>query len=155
MQSVVVDVPQNVLLKLLEMNTAEIPNEDLPDYMVEVIGNCLTTINQVRLALAPHGLDADNYFKAKVYASPITDVSVASRKDPRCSMRVFFSQNVRSNVVRYPVIQIIHAENAWIADLLWAIADAICGKTVYGFSDESMLNMNIARQGIGLPPLEQ
>ena len=154
MQSVVVDIPQKVLLKLLELNTAEIPDEVLPGYMVEVIENCLTTINQVRLALAPHGLDADTYFKAKVYASPITDISVASKDDPRCAMRVFFSQNVRANVVKYQVIQIIHAKNVWIADLLWAMGDAICGKAIYGFSEETLLNMNIARQRIGLSPLE-
>ena len=32
MQNVVVDIPQNVLLKLLELETAMIPDEDLPDF---------------------------------------------------------------------------------------------------------------------------
>lgn len=153
MQSVVVDVPQNVLFKLLDLNTTEIPNEDFPDFVMEVIGNCLTTINQVRLALAPNGLDADNYFKAKCYASPIDDISVASEKDPRCAMCVNFTGNTRAKARKFPIIQIINAENAWVADLLWAFSNAICGKTIFGFLDEDMLNVNIARQRIGLPPL--
>ena len=153
MQSVVLDIPQNVLFKLLELETVEIPDESFPEFVNEAIGNCLTVIQRVRLLLQDKGLDADTYFKAKLYASQIDALNPFG--EDRCEMRVFFSQNVRSAVVRYPVIQVLNAENAWVADLLWAFANAICGKTVYGFSDESLLNVNIARQRIGLPPLEE
>ena len=172
MQSVVVDVPENVLLKLLKLESPELPNETFPDFVNEAIGNCLTVINRVRLLLHEKGLDADTYFKAKLYASKID--SLNPFRDDRCEMLVHFSGELRKGLMQYerrkvvedekdekgyrfeyrePRITINDTENVWVEDLLCVFAAAIGGKTVYGFSDEDMLNVNIARQGIGLPPL--
>ena len=171
MQSVIVDIPQNVLFNLLELETAEIPDESFPEFVNEAVGNCLTVIQWVRLLLQDKGLDADTYFKAKLFASQI-DALNPFRED-RCQMRVYFSGELRKNLMEYtrmksindengyrmayrnPRIPINNIENMWVEDLLRVFADAIGGKTVYGFSDESLLNMNIARQRIGLPPLEE
>lgn len=169
MQSVIVDIPEAVLLKLLDLDTPNLPDEVFPDFVVEAIGNCLTVINQVRLALEPHELDADTYFKAKLYASKIDAINPF--KDDRCAMRVHFSGELRKNLTEYmrgkfvhdengwqyerrnPRIIITNTENMWVEDLLRVFADAIAGKTVYGFSDADMLNVNIARDRIGLPAL--
>ena len=173
MQSVVLDIPQNVLFKLLELETVEIPDESFPEFVNEAIGNCLTVIQRVRLLLQDKGLDADTYFKAKLFASKIDALNPF--KDDRCAMLVHFSGELRKSLMQYerrkvvevddekgygfgyrePRIPINDPENSWVEDLLRVFADAIGGKTVYGFSDESMLNMNIARQRIGLPPLEE
>ena len=150
MQNVIVDVPQNALLALLELEDTDIPNEELPDYVIEVIGNCLTTINQVRLVLEQNSLDSDNYFKSKSFASSIDSMGPDGN---RCPMRIFFSQNARSALARDSVIDINQDENAWISDFTTAFADAICGKTVYGFSDTDLKNINLAREKIGLGPL--
>ena len=170
MQCVVVDIPEDVLFKLLELKSPEFPNEAFPDFVNEAIGNCLTVINRVRLLLHEKELDADTYFKAKLYASQID--SLNPFKDDRCKMLVHFSGELRKSLMEYtrmksvndengyrleyrePRITINHAENTWVEDLLRVFADAIAGKTVYGFSDEDMHAVNVARQRIGLPPLE-
>ena len=173
MQSVVVDVPENVLLKLLELESPELLNETFPDFVNEAIGNCLTVINRVRLLLHEKGLDADTYFKAKLYASQID--SLNPFRDDRCEMLVHFSGELREHLAEYqrqkairdengysigqyewkhPRITINNAENAWVEDLLRVFYNAIAGKTVYGFSDADILGMNAARQRRGLPPLE-
>jgi len=171
MQSVVVDLPENVLLRLLELESPEIPNESLPDFATEAVGNCLTVINRVRLHFHEKGLDADTYFKGKLYASKIDSLNLF--REDRCQMLVHFSGELRRNLMEYtrvkivedkngraigteyrnPRITINNAENTWVERLLCVFADAIGGKTVYGFSDEGMHAMNVARQRIGLPPL--
>ena len=172
MQSVVVDLPENVLLGLLALESPEIPNESLPDFAVEAVENCLTTINRVRILLDKKALDADTYFKSKLYASQIDALNPF--KSDRCDLRVHFSGKFRKNLYEYekvkitrneegysigtervnPRITIKNAENAWVEDLLCVFSDAIAGKTIYGFSDEDMLSVNIARQRMGLPPLK-
>ena len=96
-------------------------------------------------------MDADTYFKAKLYASQIDALNPF--RDDRCEMLVHFSGNLRGHVARFPIIQVEHEQNAWIADLIYVFGNAICGKTIIGFSDEDMLAVNTARTRTGLPPL--
>ena len=169
MQSVMVDIPENVLFKLLELETPELAGETFPDFVNEAIGNCLTVINRVRLLLHDKELDADAYYKAKLYASQID--SLNPFRDDRCEMLVHFSGEMRKNLMTYMRTKVVHDENgyrseyrnpripisnpdnSWVEQLLHVFADAIAGKTIYGFSDEDMLAVNVARNRIGLPPL--
>ena len=173
MQSVVVDLPENVLLGLLALDSPESMGESLPDFATEAVENCLTVIEQVRVLLHRKGQDASDYFKSKLYASQIDAMNPF--EDDRCQMRVHFSGEFRKGLYEYERVKIIrdkngysigteytnpriyksmNEENWWIEDLLRCFNDAIVGKTVYGFSDKDMLSVNIARQRMGLPPLE-
>ena len=156
MQCVVVDIPENVLFGLLKLESPELPNEVFPDFVNEAIGNCLTVINRVRLLLHEKRLDAETYFKAKLYASQID--SKNPFRDDRCEMLVHFSGELRQglaewsrNEYRNPrSIHINNTEHLWVEDLLRVFSDAIAGKTVYGFSESDRLAVNMERNRIGL-----
>ena len=148
-----VDVPQNALFKLLnifDLNT-EFIDEELPEHVVDIVGSCLTTVSLVRLELEKHNMNTDDYFKAKSYVSNID--TIIGPKDNRCPILVSFPSSVRKSL-KYKDIKINNPDNAWVINLVEAFTDAVQGKTVYGFSDESLLNVNIARQKIGLSLIE-